>query len=44
MSEAVMKLIKEHEVQFVDLRFNDLRGKMQHVTFDVGLITPEVFS
>ncbi|MGE0045610.1 MAG: type I glutamate--ammonia ligase [Hyphomonadaceae bacterium] len=44
MSDAVMKMIKEHEVQFVDLRFNDLRGKMQHVTFDVSMINPEIFS
>ena len=38
----VMKLIKDKEVQYVDLRFTDLRGKMQHVTFDVGMIGPEV--
>ncbi|MGE0830602.1 MAG: type I glutamate--ammonia ligase [Hyphomonadaceae bacterium] len=44
MSEAVMKMIKEHEVQYVDLRFNDLRGKMQHVTFDVSMIDPEIFT
>src|SRR5262245_23870678 len=44
MSDAVMKMSKEHEVQLVDPPFNDLRGKTQHVTFDVGLITPEVFS
>jgi len=44
MSEAVMKMIKDQEVQFVDLRFNDLRGKMQHVTFDVSMITPDIFT
>jgi glutamine synthetase len=43
MSDEVMKLIKDKEVQYVDLRFTDLRGKMQHVTFDVGMITPDVF-
>src|SRR5512136_2991317 len=28
----VLKLIKEKEVKFVDLRFTDTRGKEQHVT------------
>ena len=32
-----MKLIKDNEVKFVDLRFTDPRGKWQHVTFDVPL-------
>src|SRR5580692_8852417 len=32
MSAAVHELIEEHDVQFVDLRFTDLRGKEQHVT------------
>lgn len=32
MSAAIMKLIEEKNVQFVDLRFTDLRGKEHHVT------------
>ena len=28
----VLKMIKEKEVKFVDLRFTDTRGKEQHVT------------
>src|SRR5690349_20498360 len=33
MSAAyVMKLIKDKEVKFVDLRFTDTRGKEQHVS------------
>ena len=28
----VMKMIKDNEVRFVDLRFTDTRGKEQHVT------------
>jgi hypothetical protein len=44
MSDEVLKLIKDKEVQFVDLRFNDLRGKMQHVTFDVSMIDKEIFA
>ena len=39
-----MKLIKDKEVQYVDLRFNDLRGKMQHVTFDVTMIDTDIFT
>jgi glutamine synthetase len=29
---AVLKMIKENEVKFVDLRFTDTRGKEQHVS------------
>jgi glutamine synthetase len=44
MSAEVKKMIKEHEVQYVDLRFTDLRGKMQHVTMDVGMVDDGFFS
>jgi glutamine synthetase len=44
MSDEVMKLIKDKEVQYVDLRFNDLRGKMQHVTFDVDMFDESYFT
>ncbi len=42
MSDEILKLIKDKEVQYVDLRFNDLRGKMQHVTFDVSMIDKDI--
>lgn len=32
MSEKTLKLIKEHDVKWVDLRFTDTKGKEQHVT------------
>jgi glutamine synthetase len=32
MSTTVNKLIEKHNIQFVDLRFTDLRGKEHHVT------------
>ncbi len=32
MANVINKLIEEHHVQFVDLRFTDLRGKEHHVT------------
>ncbi|MBX3515058.1 MAG: type I glutamate--ammonia ligase [Xanthobacteraceae bacterium] len=46
MSSAkdVLKLIKDQDVKYVDLRFTDPRGKWQHVTFDVGMIDEEIFS
>ncbi len=44
MSDEILKMIKDKEVQYVDLRFNDLGGKMQHVTFDVSMIDMDIFS
>ena len=40
MSDAqnILKLIKDKEIQFVDLRFTDPRGKMQHVSQHVSTI------
>ena len=40
----VMKLIKEKEVKFVDLRFTDTRGKEQHVTVPVSHFDEDKFS
>lgn len=34
--EHLMKLIKEYDAKFLDLRFTDLRGQEQHVTIPVG--------
>jgi glutamine synthetase len=39
--EDILKLIKEKDVKFVDARFTDIRGKMQHVTFDPALVDDE---
>ncbi len=46
MSDAnsVLKMIKDKEVKFVDLRFTDPRGKWQHVTFDLSLVDEEFFA
>jgi len=43
-ASSVQKLIKDQDVKYVDLRFSDPRGKMQHVTFDVSLCDDEFFS
>ena len=40
----VMALFKEKDVKFVDLRFTDPRGKMQHVTMDVNLMDEDAFT
>ncbi|CUI80552.1 type I glutamate--ammonia ligase [Cognatishimia activa] len=37
-ADAVLKLIKDEEAAYVDIRFTDTRGKLQHVTVDVDLV------
>ncbi len=37
-SENVLKIIKENEARFVDLRFTDTRGKEQHVTIPATIV------
>src|ERR1700742_236017 len=39
----VIKLIKEKEVKFADLRFTDTRGKEQHVTIPARLVDEDLF-
>ncbi|WP_018150678.1 glutamate--ammonia ligase [Leeia oryzae] len=39
----VLKLIKENDVKFVDLRFTDTRGKEQHVTIPAHVVDEEWF-
>src|SRR4029077_5744345 len=43
-AKSVLKMIKDKEVKFVDLRFTDPRGKWQHVTFDLSLIEEDTFT
>ncbi|MEP6938363.1 MAG: glutamine synthetase beta-grasp domain-containing protein, partial [Rudaea sp.] len=43
MSAEVTKLIKEKNIEFVDLRFADMLGKQHHVTFPVGAIDASLF-
>lgn len=43
MSEKILKLIADEDVEFVDLRFTDPRGKLQHVTFDKSMIDEDFF-
>ena len=37
-AKNILKLIKDKQVEYVDLRFTDPRGKLQHVTQDLSLI------
>ena len=41
--ENVEKLIKDHKVEFVDLRFVDMRGVQQHVTFPASIVEASLF-
>jgi glutamine synthetase len=43
VSDQIFKTIKEKDVQYVDLRFTDIRGKMQHVTFDLSMVDKDLF-
>ncbi len=43
-AQSVLAMIKEKEVEYVDLRFTDPRGKMQHVTMDVDSADEDMFS
>ena len=38
----VKKIIKDKEVEFVDLRFTDPRGKLQHLTMDATVVDDDM--
>ena len=47
-AKAVLKFIKDKEAEYVDLRFTDPRGKLQHLTMDAtavddGMLNDGVF-
>ncbi len=46
MSEQVKKvfdMVKEHECEFVDIRFTDTKGKWQHVTYPIAVLSEDSF-
>jgi glutamine synthetase len=43
MADDVFKMMKEHDVHYVDLRFTDMRGKMQHVSFHKNMVEKDFF-
>ena len=45
MSAAnVLKFIKEKDTEFVDLRFTDPRGKLQHLTMDASIVDEDMLN
>tara|TARA_R110002073_G_scaffold4986_1_gene31692 strand:+ start:3517 stop:4920 length:1404 start_codon:yes stop_codon:yes gene_type:complete len=44
MADKLIKMMKDEDVQYVDLRFTDPRGKMQHVTFHKNMVEDDFFS
>ncbi|WP_370272032.1 type I glutamate--ammonia ligase [Hyphomonas atlantica] len=44
MAENLLKLMKDEDVQYVDLRFTDPRGKMQHVSFHKDMVEDDFFT
>jgi glutamine synthetase len=43
-ASEVLKTIKDDDIKYVDVRFTDPRGKMQHLTMDVGVIDEDAFA
>ncbi len=43
MSDEILKKIKDENIGFVDFRFTDPRGKMQHVTFHTDMVDEDLF-
>ena len=41
-TKDVLKFIKDKEVEFVDLRFTDPRGKLQHLTMDASIVDEDM--
>jgi len=44
MSKDVLKRIKDENIEFVDFRFTDPKGKMQHVTFHKDMVDEDLFA
>ena len=43
-SKNVLKLMKDKQVEFVDLRFTDPRGKLQHLTMDATVVNNDMLN
>ena len=44
MADQLYKKMKDEDIQYVDLRFTDPRGKMQHVTFHKNMVGEDFFT
>ncbi len=43
-ANEILKLIKDKDIKYVDLRFTDPRGKAQHVTMDCAVVDEDMFA
>ena len=43
-SSNVLKILKDKEIEYVDLRFTDPRGKLQHVTMDAKIVDDDMLN
>jgi len=43
-AQEILRDIKDKDVKFLDLRFTDPRGKLQHVTMDCGIVDEDMFA
>ena len=43
-SKNILKLMKDKQVEFVDLRFTDPKGKLQHLTQDLSTVDEDMLN
>ena len=43
-SKNILKLMKDKQVEFVDLRFTDPKGKLQHLTMDATVVDEDMLT
>ena len=43
-AKDVLETIKDKEIEYVDLRFTDPRGKLQHVTMDAKMVDEDMLN
>ncbi|MEZ5894513.1 MAG: type I glutamate--ammonia ligase [Parvularculaceae bacterium] len=43
-AEAILRRIRDEKIKYVDLRFTDVKGKWQHVTFDQDLVDADMLT
>ena len=43
-ASEILKIIKDKEIEYVDLRFTDPRGKLQHLTQDLSTVDEDMLN
>ena len=43
-AKSILKMIKDKDVKYVDLRFTDPRGKWQHLAMDVSVVDDDLLN